>query len=59
MQHDFPAHCCPGAQVFDTAGRVALCKELQGHTQQCVRDQNGNHVIQKVGGAPPSGLHER
>ncbi len=35
-------------QVFDSAGREAICHELEAHTQQCVRDQNGNHVIQKV-----------
>jgi hypothetical protein len=27
--------------------RIALVRELQDHAMRCVRDQNGNHVIQK------------
>lgn len=27
--------------------QAILIKELEGHVMQCVRDQNGNHVIQK------------
>ena len=50
------SHCCAAkrpipavvVQVFDAAGKEAICRELEGHTQQCVRDQNGNHVVQKV-----------
>lgn len=28
--------------------QVALAEELQGHVLQCVKDQNANHVIQKI-----------
>lgn len=28
--------------------RASICGELTDHTLRCVRDQNGNHVVQKV-----------
>jgi len=27
--------------------KIDLVRELDGHVMRCVRDQNGNHVIQK------------
>ena len=35
------------AQVLPQAERAAICGELTEHTLRCVRDQNGNHVVQK------------
>jgi len=26
---------------------VEIVKELDGHVQKCIKDQNGNHVVQK------------
>lgn len=28
-------------------GQVEIVKELDGHLIKCVKDQNGNHVVQK------------
>lgn len=27
--------------------KIDIVKELDGHVQKCVKDQNGNHVVQK------------
>jgi len=27
--------------------QVEIVKELDGHVQKCIKDQNGNHVVQK------------
>lgn len=27
--------------------QIIMVKELDGHVMKCVRDQNGNHVVQK------------
>jgi len=27
--------------------QVEIVKELYGHVQKCIKDQNGNHVVQK------------
>lgn len=35
-------------QVFDTSSKLAICQELFGHVAQCIKDQNGNHVVQKA-----------
>jgi hypothetical protein len=34
-------------EVCSLERRIALARELQDHAMRCVRDQNGNHVIQK------------
>jgi hypothetical protein len=34
-------------EVLPLERRVSLVRELQDHAMRCVRDQNGNHVIQK------------
>jgi pumilio RNA-binding family len=34
-------------EVVEPAQQLELVKELDGHVKRCVRDQNGNHVIQK------------
>lgn len=34
-------------EVCSLERRVALVRELQDTAMRCVRDQNGNHVIQK------------
>lgn len=36
-------------QVLPQADRVAIASELTEHALRCVRDQNGNHVIQASG----------
>eukprot|EP00976_Prorocentrum_cordatum_P023998 488666-Prorocentrum_minimum.AAC.1 len=33
--------------VVSEAQQLELVRELDGHVMRCVRDQNGNHVIQK------------
>ena len=33
--------------MIDSEQQIRLISELDGHVMQCVRDQNGNHVIQK------------
>jgi pumilio RNA-binding family len=33
--------------VVDVVQQTQLVSELDGHVMRCVRDQNGNHVIQK------------
>lgn len=34
-------------EVIEIEQKVQLVHELDGHVMRCVRDQNGNHVIQK------------
>jgi hypothetical protein len=34
-------------EVVDADQQTQLVSELDGHVMRCVRDQNGNHVIQK------------
>ncbi|KAA3484099.1 Pumilio-like protein [Gossypium australe] len=34
-------------EVIDLDKKTRLVQELDGHVMKCVRDQNGNHVIQK------------
>lgn len=41
---------CPTTQaieVVDLDQKIKMVEELNGHVMRCVRDQNGNHVIQK------------
>lgn len=33
--------------VIELEQKTLLVRELDGHVMRCVRDQNGNHVIQK------------
>ena len=33
--------------MIDIDQKAILVKELEGHVMKCVKDQNGNHVIQK------------
>lgn len=35
-------------EVLDTDAQCELLAELDGNVMRCVRDQNGNHVVQKV-----------
>jgi hypothetical protein len=35
------------SEVVDVVQQTQLVSELDGHVMRCVRDQNGNHVIQK------------
>jgi len=42
--------CFLSLQVLPQQERVSMCQELTEQTLRCVRDQNGNHVVQ-VGGA--------
>lgn len=34
-------------EVVDLDQKIQMVSELDGHVLRCVRDQNGNHVIQK------------
>jgi len=34
-------------EVVDLDRKIRMVQELDGHVMRCVRDQNGNHVIQK------------
>ena len=34
-------------EVVDLDQKIEMVMELDGHVMRCVRDQNGNHVIQK------------
>lgn len=34
-------------EVVDLDQKIEMVGELDGHIMRCVRDQNGNHVIQK------------
>ena len=34
-------------EVIELEQKAQLVRELDGHVMRCVRDQNGNHVIQK------------
>lgn len=34
-------------EVVDLDQKTKMVTELDGHIMRCVRDQNGNHVIQK------------
>ena len=36
--------------------KAVLVKELEGHVMKCVKDQNGNHVIQKCIERVPASL---
>lgn len=35
-------------EVLPLDQKIAMVHELDGQLMRCVRDQNGNHVIQKV-----------
>lgn len=39
--------CVQAIEVVDLAQQTKMVAELDGHIMRCVRDQNGNHVIQK------------
>ncbi|GJT69158.1 pumilio homolog 2-like protein [Tanacetum coccineum] len=38
---------CRAIEVVDMDQKIKMVGELDGHIMRCVRDQNGNHVIQK------------
>jgi pumilio RNA-binding family len=40
--------------VIELDQKAQLVRELDGHVMKCVRDQNGNHVIQKCIGSVPA-----
>ena len=39
--------CVQAIEVVDLDLQTKMVVELEGHVMRCVRDQNGNHVIQK------------
>lgn len=44
--------------MVDVDQQTQLVSELDGHVMRCVRDQNGNHVIQKcIECVPPERIH--
>jgi pumilio RNA-binding family len=45
-------------EVVDVDQQTQLVSELDGNVMRCVRDQNGNHVIQKcIECVPPDRIH--
>lgn len=44
---DFDSMLLQALEVIELEQKVQLVRELDGHVMRCVRDQNGNHVIQK------------
>lgn len=50
--------CGQALEVVDVEQQTQLVSELDGHVMRCVRDQNGNHVIQKcIECVPPDKIH--
>lgn len=43
----FPQNLMQALEVIELDQKTQLVLELDGHVMRCVRDQNGNHVIQK------------
>lgn len=45
-------------EVVDLDQKIKMVEELDGHVMRCVRDQNGNHVIQKcIECVPEEAIH--
>ena len=44
---DFDSMLLQALDVIELEQKAQLVRELDGHVMRCVRDQNGNHVIQK------------
>jgi pumilio RNA-binding family len=45
-------------EVVDLDQKITMVQELDGHVMRCVRDQNGNHVIQKcIECVPEDAIH--
>lgn len=45
-------------EVVDLDQKIKMVGELDGHVMRCVRDQNGNHVIQKcIECVPEEAIH--
>lgn len=42
-----PCSSVQALEVLKVPSKLELIAELDGHVMRCVRDQNGNHVIQK------------
>lgn len=50
--------CGQALEVVDVDQQTELVSELDGHVMRCVRDQNGNHVVQKcIECVPPDKIH--
>ena len=47
VSYDFDLHLFQALDVIEIDQKIQLVQELDGHVMRCVRDQNGNHVIQK------------
>lgn len=41
------ARCDSGGAFFPCLQQNEMVRELDGHVLKCVKDQNGNHVVQK------------
>jgi pumilio RNA-binding family len=37
-----------GLESMDQDGQLKIINEMSGQVLKCVKDQNGNHVVQKV-----------
>jgi pumilio RNA-binding family len=45
-------------EVVDLDQKIRMVEELDGNVMRCVRDQNGNHVIQKcIECVPEEAIH--
>ena len=45
-------------EVVDLDQKITMVQELEGQVMRCVRDQNGNHVIQKcIECVPEDAIH--
>ena len=54
----FPPPARQALEVLPLQFQLSLLSELQGNVMRCVRDQNGNHVVQKcIECVPPSHVH--
>lgn len=52
------ALCCQAIEVVDLDQKIQMVEELDGNVMRCVRDQNGNHVVQKcIECVPEDSIH--
>jgi hypothetical protein len=55
---DFDSMLLQALEVIELEQKAQLVREMDGHVMRCVRDQNGNHVIQKCIESVPTGKIE-
>lgn len=53
-----PCPCSPSSSSSSSSLQSEMVRELDGHVLKCVKDQNGNHVVQKcIECVQPHALH--